>query len=315
MSDKLVIALDIGGTQSRVALVNSDAKILKRISVPTEAGDGYKVIIKAIRELITKDELARVSGIGVAIAGLLKSNSGTLVYSPNMPGWLNFPIKQIFSDEFGVPVYVGNDASLAAIGEYKYGAARGINNFIYITVSTGIGGGLILDGKLYVGADGYAGEVGHMTIDLDGPLCACGMRGCFEAMASGTAIAREARDPITAGNRSSLSDMVANDLSKITAATVEQAARNGDHLASDVMHQAAVNLGIGLSNLIIIFNPDAIVVGGGVTQSNELIFDPARQVVADRAVKYLQREVPIIKAVLEDNVGLIGAAAIALNNA
>jgi glucokinase len=315
MRDKLVIALDIGGTQSRVALVNSDAKILKRVSVPTEAGQGYKIIIKSIRELLTDDELARVVGIGVAIAGLVRADSGTLVYSPNMPGWLNFPIKQIFADEFGVPIYVGNDASLAAIGEYKYGAAKDIDNFIYITVSTGIGGGLILDGKLYVGADGYAGEVGHMTIDPDGPLCVCGMRGCFEAMASGTAIAREARERIAAGDKSSLSDIVDCDLSKITAATVEQAARSGDGLAKDVMHQAAVNLGIGLSNLIIIFNPDAIVVGGGVSRSNELIFDPARQVVAKRAVRYLQRDVPIIKAVLEDNVGLIGAAAMAQDNA
>jgi glucokinase len=282
--------------------------------VPTEAEEGYKKVIKEIRNLVSKQELNRIIGVGISIAGLLRSDTGTLVYSPNMPGWINVPMKRIFSDEFGLPVYVCNDASLAALGEHRYGAAKGLDDFVYITVSTGIGGGMVLDGKLYLGVDGYAGEVGHMTISLDGPLCSCGMRGCFETMASGTAIAREATERITAGNKSVIIDIANGDLQQITAATVERAARRGDELAMDVMHQAAVNLGIGLSNLIIIFNPNAIVVGGGVTKSNELIFDPARKVVAERAVCYLQRDVPILKAVLEDDVGLVGAAAMVFDN-
>jgi glucokinase len=314
MSERLALTIDIGGTQSRVALIDGRSQIIKRASVPTESREGHKVVIEEIRKLVSQREFGRVAGIGISIAGLLKLDTGTLVYSPNMPGWVNVPIKQIFSDEFHLPVYVSNDASLAALGEHRYGAAKGLDNFIYITVSTGIGGGMVLDGRLYLGADGYAGEVGHMTIDPDGPVCSCGMRGCFEAMASGTAIARDAKERIAACTTSMISEMVGGDLEKITAATVEQAARQGDGLAKDLMYQAAVNLGIGLSSLIIIFNPDAVVVGGGVTKSNELIFEPARKVVAKRAVCYLRRDVPILKAVLKDNVGLIGAAAMVFDN-
>lgn len=314
MGSKLVLALDIGGTQSRVALIDGEAQIIKRMSVPTEEGEGYKKVIKAIRDFFSGPELDAVAGIGVAIAGLLKSDSGVLLSSPNMRGWLNVPIKRIFADEFGVPVYAGNDATMAAVGEHRYGAAKGLDNFLYITVSTGIGGGLILNGKPFTGADGFAGEVGHMTINPGGPVCSCGRRGCFEVMASGTAIARDAKERIASGAASIIGDMVDREPEKITAQVVEQAARQGDELAKDVMHQAAVNLGIGLSNLIMIFDPQAIIVGGGVTNSNELIFEPAREVVAQRAGCYFEKDVPILKAALGDNVGLIGAAALALDS-
>jgi len=314
MDSKLILAMDIGGTQSRVALIDSEAQILKRISVPTEAGEGYKVVIKEIKELVSLKEFDRVAGIGISIAGLLESDTGTLVYSPNMPGWVNVPIKRIFTDEFHIPVYVSNDASLAALGENRYGAAKGLDSFVYITVSTGIGGGMVLDGNLYLGADGYAGEVGHMTINPAGPVCSCGMRGCFESMASGTAIARDAKERISSGSTSIISDMVERDLERITAATVEQAARQGDELAKAVMLEAAVNLGIGLSNLIVIFDPQAVVVGGGVTKSNDLIFEPARKTVAQRVGKYFAKDTPILKAALGDNVGLIGAAALVYDN-
>lgn len=307
MTERLALTVDIGGTQSRVALIGNDAQILKRVSVPTEAGEGYKVVIKEVRKLVSENEFDRIVGIGISIAGLLKDETGMLVSSPNMPGWLNVPIKSIFADEFGVPVYVGNDATLAALGEHRYGAARGLHSFVYITVSTGIGGGLFLDGRPYIGAEGFAGEVGHMTIDPNGPVCSCGMHGCFEVMASGTAIARDAKARITSGAVSIISDMVTN-LDDLTAEVVERSARRGDVLAKDVMNQAGINLGVGLSNLIVIFDPQAIVVGGGVSKSDDLILEPAKKTVAERAGCYMQKEVPILKAVLGDNVGLFGAA-------
>ncbi len=313
MNSKLVLTMDIGGTQSRVALIDDKAQVVKRTSVSTEEGEGYKKVIATIRQFFSASELDSIAGIGIAIAGLLRSDSGLLLSSPNMAGWINVPIRQIFSDEFKLPVYTGNDASLAALGEYRYGAARGLDNFVYITVSTGIGGGLMLNGKMYVGAEGYAGEVGHMTIDPDGPQCACGMRGCFEAMASGSAIARDAREKLASGANSIMPDMAGGDLDKLTAELVERAARQGDDLAKDVMHDAAVNLGIGLSNLIVIFDPEAVVVGGGVTKSDDLIFTPARRIVAERAGRYFQKEVPILKAILGDDVGLVGAAAMVLD--
>jgi len=314
MNSKMVLTMDIGGTQSRVALINDKAQVVKRTSVTTEEGEGYKKVIATIRDYFSKPELDSVAGIGIAIAGLLRSDSGLLLSSPNMAGWINVPIRQIFSDEFNLPVYTGNDASLAAQGEYRYGAAKGLENFVYVTVSTGIGGGLMLGGEMYIGADGYAGEVGHMTIDPGGPQCACGMRGCFEAMASGSAIAREAREKMASGVSSIMIDMAGGDPGELTAELVERAARQGDALAKEVMHNAAVNLGLGLSNLIVIFDPEAVVVGGGVTKSDDLIFAPARRVVAERAGCYFQKDVPILKAALGDDVGLIGAAAMVLDS-
>ena len=313
-----ILALDLGGTQFRIALADDDGKILKRFSSLTKAEEGQQQVLKrisnAVRELISDAEFGTIRGMGAAVAGPLDPKSGVLVSSPNLPGWIDVPIRKIWRDEFQIPVFVCNDASLAALGEHRYGAGQGIDNFIYITVSTGIGGGVIIGGRLYVGANGMAGEVGHMRMMADGPPCGCGGRGCWETLASGRAIARNAVERINGGDSSIVADMVGGDLQKVTAVIVEQAARSGDQLANDVMHEAGVNLGIGVVSLIMLFNPEAVIIGGGVAKAGELIFKPIRKMVAERVTPYLRHGVPVLHAALADDGGLLGAVAMVLDN-
>jgi glucokinase len=235
-----------------------------------------------------------------------------LLTSPNLLAWYNTPIKAILEKELRLPVFVSNDATLAALGEYKFGAGVGCHDLIYITVSTGIGGGVIVGGKLLLGTRGFAAEVGHMTIDINGPRCNCGNVGCLEMLASGTAIARMAVERLSRGEKSTIAELVAGDLSKVTAEVVEKAARNGDSVAKDVMNTAGTNLGVGVVNLIHIFNPELIIIGGGVSKAGDLIFEPVRRVIAQRVMRDIS--VRITTPALGDNPGLLGAVALVLEN-
>jgi glucokinase len=253
-----------------------------------------------------------VSGMGAAIAGLVTQDTGVLLTSPNLLAWYHTPVKEIFERELKLPVWVGNDATLAALGEYKFGAGKGCHDLIYITVSTGIGGGIITGGKLLLGTSGFAAEVGHMTIDVNGPRCNCGNIGCLEMLASGTAIARMAGERLSKGEKSTITDLIAGDLSKINAEMVEKAARAGDVVAKAVMNTAGTNLGVGVVNLVHIFNPELIIIGGGVSKAGDLIFEPVRQVISKRVMRDIS--VRITTPVLGDNPGLLGAVALVLEN-
>jgi glucokinase len=213
--------------------------------------------------------------------------------------------------KYQVKTFLINDASAAALGEHEFGAGKGVDNLIYLTVSTGIGGGIIIDGRLYLGPSGSAGEIGHMTIDVNGPQCSCGNIGCLEMLASGTAIAREAVKRIRAGGRSSLSEMLGGKIENITAEQVGVAAQGGDSLAMEIIHRAASYLGMGMVNLVNIFNPEMIIVGGGVAQMGDLLLDPARRVVEARAFKLPAQAVRIVPARLGDEAGVMGAAVFA----
>jgi glucokinase len=250
-----------------------------------------------------------IAGIGIAAAGILDIDRGIVTTSPNLPHWHNVPLRDIFADRLGVVTYLINDANAAALGEHRFGAGIGFDNIIYLTVSTGIGGGIIIDGELYSGADGCAGELGHMTIEADGPQCHCGNFGCLEAMASGWAVAKEAMMRINRGERSSIIELVNGRLENITAETVAIAARRGDQLAADIVAEAAKYLGIGLANLVNIFNPELIVIGGGLSKMGDMLLKPARKVLKERAFRLPSRTVHIVRARLGSNAGIIGAAA------
>jgi len=311
----LILALDLGGTNFRLALANDKGELLKRYSAPVKPDDPELTIehIKnAVSDLLSGINRATVRGMGVAIAGLVTQDTGVLLTSPNLLAWYHTPIKAIFERELQLPVCVGNDATLAALGEYKFGAGKGCHDLIYITVSTGIGGGVITGGKLLLGTSGFAAEVGHMTIDINGPRCNCGNIGCLEVLASGTAIARFAAERLSRGEKSAISELVAGDLGKITAEIVEKAARAGDAVAKAVMDTAGTNLGVGVVNLIHIFNPELIIIGGGVSKSGDLIFEPVRRVVAKRVMRDIS--VRITASALGDNPGLLGAVALVLEN-
>jgi len=207
---------------------------------------------------------------------------------------------------------VGNDAKLAALGEYRFGAGKGVTTLVYLTISTGIGGGVVERGRLYLGAHGWATELGHTIVEPHGPPCACGGRGCLEALAAGPAIALQAQERIRAGEASALSGMVEGRPDRISALEVVAAARSGDSLAQQVMGRAGFYLGIGMVNFIHAFDPEKIIVGGGVSKAGDLLFSPARAVIAERAMTQEWRQVPIVPAKLGDDVGLVGAVALVL---
>lgn len=313
---EFIIAVDLGGTNLRVATIALDGKIIRRLSVPTKAEEGPAAVIDKIvskvKELVGADELRRARALAVAAPGPTDPWSGVIVEPPNLPGWSCVPLKEILESRLGLPTNVGNDANAAALAEHLFGAGKGTAHMIYVTVSTGIGGGVIVDGKLLLGKSGAAGEVGHMTIDLNGPKCACGNIGCLEALASGTAIARQAQERLKCGAKSSLLDIVRGDISSVTAIEVVQEAQKGDPFAREIINNAANALGVGMVNLANLFDPELIVIGGGLSNAGSLIFDPIRRIVNERAMKITTKGLRIVPTALGDDVGLLGAAALAL---
>ena len=242
------------------------------------------------------------------------STNGKVIFSPNLPGWHDVPLIDAVEQRFGIPACLGNDANLAALGEWCFGVRKRVANLIHITVGTGIGGGIIADGKLYTGACGAAGEVGHMTIDVNGPRCNCGKIGCWETLASGTALTREATKRITEGERSSIIELVGGDTSKIDARIVGLAAKQGDTLARELVSRLGYYLGVGLANLVNIFNPELISIGGGVAKIGDLLLQPAIKVVKESAFSASANAVEIRPAILGDDSGTLGAVAFVLEH-
>jgi glucokinase len=312
--DRPVLAIDIGGTKFVAAVVSAAGEIISRQYKLTLADEGPEAVVgrllETIRDLV-RDAASAPSTIAIAAAGAIDSNSGTVTSSPNLPGWHDVPLRETVHKATGMRTILLNDASAAALGEHAFGAGRGVSHLVYITVSTGIGGGIIVDGKLYGGACGAAGEIGHTTIDVNGPHCSCGNVGCLEMLASGKAIAREAQRLISGGARSCILELAEGELQNVTAQTVSAAAQRGDATARAVVAKAAAYLGVGLVNLVNIFNPEMIIVGGGVAKMGDSLLDGARKVVAERAFQLPARAVRIVPSELGDNAGILGAVAFA----
>ncbi len=270
-------------------------------------------ILSAVDHLLSLRNLSpsQLNSISIAAAGVIDMEKGVITKSPNLPGWRDIPLGRIVKSECKVNTFIINDANAAALGEHHLGAGKGSNNLIYITVSTGIGGGIIIDGKLYFGSSGGAGEIGHMTVDVNGPKCNCGNIGCLEMLASGTAVAKEAIRRIRHGEKSSLTEMVEGKIENITAEKVSLAAHNGDTLASEVIAKAMGYLGAGVVSLVNLFNPEVIIIGGGLAKMGELLFDPVRRVVKKRAFPLLAQAVRIAPSTLGDDAGVFGAAVFA----
>jgi glucokinase len=255
---------------------------------------------------------AEIMGVGVGAPGPLDTKSGVVLLTPNL-GWVNLPLRQIIHERLGLPAALDNDANCAVLGEWWMGAARGTRNAIGITIGTGIGGGIIVDGQLYHGASDCAGEIGHTTIDMEGRRCKCGNYGCLEAYASGPNIALRAVEELKAGAVSRLPDYVGGDLRQVTAQTVYQAAHDGDDLALEVVNDTARFLGTGIGNLLNVFNPEVVVVCGGVTLAGDHLFVPLRREVARRAFKPAVSVCRIVPCELAGTAGVYGAAKVFLD--
>ncbi len=311
-----VLAVDIGGTKIMTAVFASDGSMQAREVCPTLAGEGASAVVerlcRAIGDIMNNNSLepSQLDGIGIACAGGIDTGRGVVVTpSPNVPGWVNVPLAEIVKKKSGVNTFIINDASAAALGEHRFGAGRGVKNLVLFTLGTGIGGGIIADGKVYLGASGGAGELGHTTIDAGGPECGCGNTGCLEMLASGRAVARDAVRRLKKGEKSTLLDMVNGEIEKITAEHVGEAACNGDSLAVAVLEQAAYYLGIGMVNAVNIFNPEMIVLGGGMAELGDIFIGPGRRMVDERTFSINARAVRIVRAQLGNEAGVYGAAA------
>jgi glucokinase len=311
LQQPLAIGIDLGGTQLRAALVDGNAGIVSRASVETDVAGGPAGVVEQIRRLCEEIGVAgrrpEIAGVGVSAPGPLDSETGTIIAIPTLPGWEEFPLAAELASEFGLPVVVENDGIAAANGEWKFGSAKGLSHLVYVTVSTGVGGGVVVDGRLLHGRRGMAGHVGHMIIAPDGPRCSCGASGCFEGLASGSALARSGREAVAAEPSSLLAKAPSPEA--ITARDIVAAARQSDRLALALLECEARWLGIGFSNLAHLYSPQAIVMGGGVSQA----FDLLQENIAAAFLACVMppfRDTKIVAAMLGDNAGLAGAAAL-----
>ena len=303
-----VFGIDVGGTNLRVALGSPTGELLDKRHRDTQAEPGAEAGLKALGEMMAELaaahhlQMSDFGAAGVGVPGPTDPVTGVLFNPPHLPGWHNVPVARRLEEATGIPIWIENDAQLAAYGEFHHGAGRGSRHMVYVTVSTGIGGGIIIDGKLYTGAGGTAGEVGHVVIDPDGPVCSCGRRGHLEALASGTSMARIAAERIAAGETSSLSQ-----LPKITAQAIGVAAEAGDPLAQSVLENAGRLLGLSFGGLLNILDPEVLVLGGGVIQIGPRLLDHVYQAIKDAAFESTYSHVRIATVELGQDAGLIGA--------
>lgn len=314
MSEKYRVGVDIGGTNVKIALVNKKGEISYPKTVPTRAEMGYEYTIgnitQCIKDLITEANLStnQIEGIGFGFPGQIDCEKGVVRILPNIPGWIDVPIAEIMQKEFNVPVKVDNDVRCMALAELNYGAGAGCQNLICITVGTGIGSGLVINGKLVRGASNAAGEIGHIKLEMhDGQICGCGDTGCFEAYASGPSIVALAKEYIAGGKGTKYREL-AGSVDAITPAIVCQAAQQGDVVAKRIFTKMGEYLGIGLASVVNLLNPEKIVIGGGVADAGDILFDPLRKTLKDRAMPIQGAAVEVVHAELGNSAGLIGAS-------
>jgi glucokinase len=301
------IVADVGGTHIRAACFQTHSRVPTLVKKIYTKGleSPHERLINLIDSLIPSDE--EIAAITVAAPGPLDPYEGIIFEAPNIPSWTNLPLKTLIQDHFNVPVAIGNDANLAALGELRYGAGIGHSHLVYITVSTGIGGGVIINNQLLLGLHGLAAELGHITVIPDGPLCGCGKRGHLEAVTSGPSIARWVEQELRQGVSSLL------PVNKpLTAKDVSKAASQGDKLAQAALERAGTYLGIAIADFLHIFNPSIVIVGGGVSQSGEAFFAPMRLAMSEHVIsqKYIEN-LTLTTCALGDDVGLMGALALA----
>jgi len=312
-----VAGIDMGASHLSIVLTDYSAQVIDEVEVPFNIADGPVTCLGQANTLLTdllkKNELtpASLSAIGMGVPGPIASEAGTVFAPPIMPGWDNYPIQANLEEKWNLPVSLNNDAELGALGEWAYGAGRGENFLAYIKVGTGIGSGILLNGQVYRGATGSAGEIGHLTIEENGPLCECGNAGCLEALAGGRAIARQAQEAIRKGNRTLLASL--GPVEQITARDVASAARRGDLVSQQIISRAGSYLGIALAGLVNLFNPRTIVVGGGVAQVGDLLLQPIRDTIARRSIQASARTVKINTAILRRHSSAMGAIVQALS--
>ncbi len=316
---KCIYGVDIGGTDTKLGIVKESGEILADGKIETKAADGPEAlrgrILAWFNENRSKDMDAAAVGIGCA--GLVDRDNGILCFSPNLTGWKDVQLARLFSDVMNVPVTVENDVNCAAYAEYRMGAGRETRHFICVTLGTGVGGGIVLDGELFRGAHGYAGEIGHTVILADGPACTSGCRGCIESLIGARAIVERAKALLTSSAErarilpGSSGESALKTITDFTVRDISLSAANGDELAAAVLRETGRYLGIGLCNLCHLFNPEAIAIGGGISRAGELILGPAREALRANAMNERIARVSVTLAELGNKASFLGAALLA----
>lgn len=318
MKAEFVLGIDIGGTKIAIGLVDANGNQVAGDRMPTQADAPPAATVQRMlnlcEELMQRAAVEKeaVRAVGIAFAGPMDAKEGRITTPPNLPKWHGFPLVAVVEEALRIPTYIENDANAAALGEARFGAGVGVENMVYMTVSTGVGGGAVVDGRLLHGETGSACELGHIKIVYEGRECGCGTRGCLEAYASGTALAKRAQEAVHSGEESIMVDM-AGGVEQITAKTVVQAMEDGDSLATRLWNETMGYLSAGVASVVNTFNPRLVVLGGGLTHAGERLFGPVRDGVQRLAMAPLAQVVEIVPSKLGDAVGVIGAAAVAFD--
>jgi glucokinase-like ROK family protein len=312
-----VAGIDMGASHLTILIANFAAQVLAEREIPLTIANGPNECIQKADQLLQSllkglgKDLRDLAAIGLGVPGPTVAKEGMVLSPPIMPGWDRFPIRDTCQKMWGCPVSLNNDAELGVLGEWAYGAGRGEENLAYIKVGTGIGAGLFIDGQIYRGATGSAGEIGHMTVDENGPLCTCGSHGCLEAIAGGKAIAAKARQAIEQNKNTELANI--RPVESITAIEIANAAARGDLVAQEILAEAGNQLGIAITSLVNLFNPSVVVVGGGVAQTGDLFLEPIRKMVLKRSLPAAAQSVRITTALLGKRSSCMGAVVQALS--
>jgi glucokinase len=320
---KKYIGCDLGGTNLRAAIVDVDASrgtVLHQMSVPTLAREGHDAVMKRMAELclqviqsagMSKED---IGGIGIGAPGVLDLEKGETLFLPNLHGtWPNVPLRDTIRQLTGLPTVLLNDVRSITNGEWRFGAGRGVDTIAVFAVGTGIGGGLVINGQLHLGIGGTGGELGHITIDFNGPRCGCGKYGCLEAYASGPAIAAMGLKAVTQGLTTRIADLAQNDLNQITPKLIAEAARAGDEIALDIYEKAGFYLGVTAANVCVAIGPRRIIIAGGVSRAGDLLLNPMRRTLLERVSVMPVEQVEVVQSQLGDTAGVIGVACWAAN--
>lgn len=309
---RYIVGVDLGGTKISCGISDLEGNILEKATTPTRAEDGENAvlsrIIGSIEMLLSKSgvKTEEVEAIGIGSPGPLDAKRGIIIESSNLP-FKNFNLTAPIAQKFNVPVYLDNDANVAAIGEFMFGAGKGTENMVYITVSTGVGGGAVLNRKIYRGNTSNALEIGHTTVLPGGPRCNCGNIGCLEALASGTAIAKRGKEAALSNVNTTL-----KKYENITSFEVFEEAKAKDEVAGEIIEEAMTYLGIGVANFISTFDPEIVIIGGGVSKAGSIVLETVQRVVNKRCLKSMAESCSIVPAALGNDAGVIGAAALGI---
>ena len=309
MKQPLTIGIDIGGTSIKVGVVRG-TRILSRLTLPTAQFKSPKALqdglVESVRS-IRQNQSDRIAGVGIGVPGLVRYPAGIVRTCANIPGWKDVPLRSLLEKRLRLPVRVDNDANVMTLAEWRHGAGRGAKNVLFITLGTGVGGGLLLNGRMHRGEGGSAGEIGHMPVSETGPRCGCGGKGCLERFVGNKEIVQWVRKQLRAGTPSRIPALVENHPERLTPEVISQAAQKGDLLARRCWDRTGRQIGMVLAGIINLLNLEKIVVGGGVAQAGHWLFDPMRATVWEQAMRGL-KNIPIVPARLGSDAGLIGAA-------